>query len=145
MCVAFKCGITATYSLNYAVWKYWITAIHVLFNPLNAELTAICHLLALLGARHILHVSRIRFKAVCSWGMQWRSWLRQCAKSRKVTGSIPDGVNGIFHLHNPSGRIMALGLIQPLTGLTTLSPSCADCLEIWEPQPPGILRACPGL
>jgi hypothetical protein len=30
-------------------------------------------------------------------------------------------------------------------GLTTLQPSCADCLEIWEPQPPGTLRACPGL
>ena len=30
-------------------------------------------------------------------------------------------------------------------GLTTLPPSCADCLEIWEPQPPGIMRACPGL
>ena len=30
-------------------------------------------------------------------------------------------------------------------GLTTLPLSCADCLEIWEPQPPGILRACPGL
>jgi len=30
-------------------------------------------------------------------------------------------------------------------GLTTLPPSCAYCLEIWEPQPPGNLRACPGL
>jgi len=30
-------------------------------------------------------------------------------------------------------------------GLTTLPPSCADCLENWEPQPPGTLRACPGL
>jgi hypothetical protein len=30
------------------------------FNPLNAELNPICHLLALLGAHHILHVSRIR-------------------------------------------------------------------------------------
>jgi len=30
-------------------------------------------------------------------------------------------------------------------GLTTLPPSCADCLEIWEPQPPGTLRACLGL
>jgi len=29
-------------------------------------------------------------------------------------------------------------------GLTTLPPSCADCIEIWEPQPPGTLRACPG-
>ena len=29
-------------------------------NPLNAELNPICHLLALLGAHHIHHVSRIR-------------------------------------------------------------------------------------
>jgi hypothetical protein len=32
------------------------------FNPLNAELIPICHLLALLGAHPILHVSRIRVK-----------------------------------------------------------------------------------
>ena len=30
-------------------------------------------------------------------------------------------------------------------GLTTLPHSCADCLDIWEPQSPGTLRACPGL
>jgi hypothetical protein len=30
-------------------------------------------------------------------------------------------------------------------GLTTLRPSCEDCLEILEPQPPGTLRACPAL
>jgi hypothetical protein len=29
-----------------------------MFNPLNAQLNLICHLPALLGARHILHVSR---------------------------------------------------------------------------------------
>jgi len=56
---------------------------------------------------------------------------------------------------------MALGLTQPLTemsnrniswgkggrcvGLTTLLLSCADFLEIWEPQTPGTLRVCPGL
>ena len=31
-------------------------------NPFNAELNLVCHLLALLGAHHILHVSRIRVK-----------------------------------------------------------------------------------
>jgi len=31
-------------------------------NPLNAKLNPICHLLALLGAHPILHVSRIRVK-----------------------------------------------------------------------------------
>jgi hypothetical protein len=30
-------------------------------------------------------------------------------------------------------------------GLTTLPPSRADYLEIWEPQPPEALRACPSL
>jgi len=64
--------------------------------------------------------------------------------------------------YNPSSRTVALESTQPLTEmstrntswgvkggrcvrLTTLPPSCADCLEIWEPQPPGTLRACPGL
>jgi len=36
----------------------------VLFNPLNAELNPICYLLALLGAHHFLHVSRIRVKSL---------------------------------------------------------------------------------
>jgi hypothetical protein len=31
-------------------------------NPLNAEFNPFCHLLALLGAHHILHVSRVRVK-----------------------------------------------------------------------------------
>jgi hypothetical protein len=30
-------------------------------------------------------------------------------------------------------------------GLMTLPPSCAKYIGIWEPQPPGTLRACPGL
>jgi hypothetical protein len=48
-----------------------------------------------------------------------RSWLRHCATSRKVAGSIPDGFIGIFYWHNPSGRAMALGLTQPLTEMST--------------------------
>jgi len=34
------------------------------FNPLNAELNPTCHLLALLGTHHILHVSRIRVNPI---------------------------------------------------------------------------------
>jgi hypothetical protein len=34
-------------------------------------------------------------------------------------GSIPDGVIGIFHGHNPSGRTMAVGSTQPLTDMST--------------------------
>ena len=29
--------------------------------------------------------------------------------------------------------------------IITLPPSCADCHEIWEPEPPRTPRACPGL
>ena len=36
---------------------------------------------------------------ICNpWSTRWRSWLRQCATSRKVAGSIADGVVGIFSL-----------------------------------------------
>jgi hypothetical protein len=33
--------------------------------------------------------------------------------------SIPDGVSGFFHWHNPVGRTMALGSTQPLTEMST--------------------------
>jgi len=36
----------------------------LIFNPINVELNPICHLLALLGAHHILHVSSIRVKTL---------------------------------------------------------------------------------
>ena len=41
------------------------------------------------------------------------------ATSRKLAGSIPDGVIGIFHCHNPSGFTMVLGSTQPLTEMST--------------------------
>ena len=39
------------------MYEFWFG-----INPLNAELNPICYLLALLGAHHFLHVSRIRVK-----------------------------------------------------------------------------------
>jgi hypothetical protein len=41
------------------VCKQITLLIRYYINPLNAELNPICHLLALLVAHHILHVSRI--------------------------------------------------------------------------------------
>jgi hypothetical protein len=52
------------------------------------------------------------------WGHSLVQRLRYCATNRKVGGSIPDGVIGIFHLH-PSGRTMALGSTQPLTEMSS--------------------------
>jgi len=46
--------------LDGEVFGGWILDI----NPLNPELNPICYLLALLGAHHFLHVSRIRVKSL---------------------------------------------------------------------------------
>jgi len=64
------------------------------------------------------------FITVLPGGTRWHNLLRHCATIRKVAGSIPDSVTGIFHLHNPSGRTMALGLTQPLTEMSTRNISC---------------------
>ena len=86
----------------------------------------------------------VRFEEV--W-VRGGAWLRHYSPSQKVAGSIPDCIIVISHLHNPYSRIMALGSTQPLTQkstrvtslggkggrrvwLTTVPPSCADCLEI---------------
>ena len=39
----------------------------------------------------------LRFITANIGGTRWGSWLRQCATSRKIACSIPDGVRGIFH------------------------------------------------
>ena len=62
------------------------------------------------------------FKCRCAasyGGTRWRSWFRHCATSQKVAGSIPDGVIGIFHWHNPSSCSLVLGITQPLTEMST--------------------------
>jgi hypothetical protein len=43
------------------------------------------------------------------FNLEGTRWRRHCAASRKVAGSIPDGVIGISHWRNSSGRTMALG------------------------------------
>lgn len=40
---------------------------------------------------------------------------------------------------------MVIHTFSVLTYVCTLPPSCADYLEIWEPQPAGSLSACPGI
>ena len=94
--------------------------------------------------------------------MQNYNFTPHCATIRKVAGSTPDGITGIFHWHNPSARNVALRSTQPLTEISTrdtswggrggwckgdrcarltmLPLSCAECLEIlgastsWSPK-----------
>jgi len=46
------------------------------FNPLSAKLNPICHLLALLGAHHILHVSRVRVNTCFQFFLSFVAILR---------------------------------------------------------------------
>ena len=52
-------GVVVTYAILFFTLRLK-TRFKIVFNPLNAELSPICHLLALLGAHHILHVSGLR-------------------------------------------------------------------------------------
>ena len=62
----------------------------------------------------------INLSKLPAWlGTAVAQWLRCCATNRKVAGSIPDGIIGIFHWHNPSDRTIALGSTQPLTEMST--------------------------
>ena len=102
-----------------------------------------------------IHINNTQ-KYIISNNTRWRSWLRHCATTRKVTGSIPDD--------NPTSCTMALESTQPLREMSTrnicprgglwwvvdkaagaqgwqTTPSGSDCLEIWEPQPSRTLTA----
>jgi len=55
------------------------------FNTLNAQLNPICHLVALLGAHYILHVSRIRVKEhISSISLLDLSYVTGLEKKRKT-------------------------------------------------------------
>jgi len=48
------------YCLSSVICLCIMNILLIVFNPLNAELNPICHLLTLLGGHHILHVSGLR-------------------------------------------------------------------------------------
>ena len=52
------CGSSVLNALN--LLKTTAYVMHEQFNPLNTKLNPICHLLALVGAHKIFHVSKVR-------------------------------------------------------------------------------------
>ena len=57
-------------------------------KPVNAELNPICHLLTLLGAHHILHVSKVRVKVYVYLYVK-------LAAIKRRSGTIPP-LSGLF-------------------------------------------------
>jgi hypothetical protein len=80
------------------------------FNPFNAELHPICHLVALLGAHLILHVSRIRvnipqcstfilpvFVVLCSCNVsKFASYMPVLTKCCSGVSNTPELYSGAF-------------------------------------------------
>jgi hypothetical protein len=89
-------------------------------------------------------------------GMCLHSWLRHCTTSRKVAGSIPDDVIGIFHCQVPTDCTIVLGLTQPQKDTGIRNISCGyrqlvfrtdnltsfTCQLSWNVEPSS---SCPGL
>jgi hypothetical protein len=105
----------------------------IFYTKFLSEMTSKQRQLALLEQLYNLNQGSINFRKCyeiafsdsfhCSGGTAVAQWLRCCPTNRKVAGSTPTGVTGIFHLHNPSDRTMALGSTQPLTEMSTRSIS----------------------
>jgi hypothetical protein len=74
-------------------------------------------------------------------GARWCNLLRLCATSRKSRYYDL----GVDSASNRNDRQEYFLRCKDSLWLTTLPPSCADCLKIWYPQTPGTLRPCPGL
>ena len=69
-------------------------------NPLNAELNPTCHLLAALGAHHILQVSRIRVKhRIVQQYINARKFIFVASTYKNVTFSIPTHFS-LLQLHS---------------------------------------------
>jgi len=78
------------------------------FNPLNAELNPICHLLALLGAHHILHVSSIKVRRVDF------STCDAPHPGRPKTVTTPEIIDQIHELMLEDRRISAKSIAEQL-------------------------------
>jgi hypothetical protein len=75
--------------------------------------------------------------------------LRHCATGRMVAGSILDGVIGPDVDSASNGNEYEEHFLESkggrCVGLTTLPPSCVDCLEIVRTSTSWSSRTCPGL
>jgi hypothetical protein len=76
------------------------------FSSVSQGTVNILHSLRLCGVHYMGHTAVYKNRTCCvilkylmCLGTAVSQWLRYCAINQKVSGSIPGGVNGIFHWH----------------------------------------------
>ena len=77
----------------YLVKAWYHSALSLLFSSLLSKISRWKYAELFLAA--------VSYRCQIVRSTRWRSWLRHCATSRMVAGSISDGVTGIFHWRNP--------------------------------------------
>jgi hypothetical protein len=96
----------------------------------NANLNRYSYLPWLKGPRNLFQCITVNIKFLHIWGTRWH-----CATGRKVVGSFPDGVIGIFNWLYPTG----LRSTQPLREINTRSISwgrgCRRCAVLTTLRP----------
>jgi hypothetical protein len=97
-------NIVHTYCYNIKIGCNYICVtniVHIYCYNIKIDCNYIC-------VTNIVHIYCYNIKIDCNYyetdyigrGTRWCTWLRHNATSRKVAGVIPDGVIGIFRLHN---------------------------------------------
>jgi len=90
-----------------------ISTNYTFINTLNAEVNPICHLLALLVAQHILHISRISVKIYLSVNhtiaMNCRSSYRQLVTKQTWRNSFPEIESISLTMNKTVCLILSLG------------------------------------
>jgi hypothetical protein len=121
-----------TYMKNTRICKekfsiFWMAATRCLQDCLSLTLPE--------RTRFFYDNSKFRFSLSCHWNFSL-TWPFRPHYGPGVDSASKRNEFQEYFLEGKGGRCV---------GLTTLPPSCADFLEIWEPQTPGNLRARPGL
>ena len=113
--------------------------LNISLNPLNAELNPIRHLLPLVGARHIVHVSRVRLKRIpltrnkkayiCIRNAFWGSSVRRKHSAlRQILNSVTNC--NLFFLFPPFSSSFSYSFSSPYTLLLLLLLLLAHCLKL---------------
>jgi hypothetical protein len=114
--------------------------VHFFYDRIKTEVLVIIHLHSEYAVAQLVEALRYKPEGR-GFDSRWCHWNFSMTSFRPHYGLGVDSASNRNEYH----EYFLGGKGGRCVGLTTLPTSCGDCLEVWEPQPPGTLRASPGL